>query len=64
MGWPAMRGTSSWCVPDGDMLSIALFDSEQDAEAAEETFDVEMPSRLGHLFRTGRDVVLPAAAVR
>ena len=36
---------------DGKFLSIALFDTEENAEAAEPTFDEEMPSKLGHIFQ-------------
>jgi hypothetical protein len=35
----------------GKFLSIALFDSEENAKAAEPTFDQEMPRKLGHLFK-------------
>jgi hypothetical protein len=35
---------------DGQMISITLFDTEENAEAAEPTFDVEMPRRLGQHF--------------
>ena len=35
---------------DGKMLSITFFESEPDALNAEQTFDVEMPRRLGELF--------------
>jgi hypothetical protein len=34
----------------GEFISITLFDSEQDAERAEPTFDEEMPRKLGDLF--------------
>jgi hypothetical protein len=36
---------------DGKALSIALFDSQDDARAAEATFDEEMPRQLGDLFK-------------
>ena len=36
---------------DGNVLSITLFDSEEDAQAAEPTYDVEMPRQLGDLFQ-------------
>lgn len=36
---------------DGKVLSITLFDSEENAQAAEQTFDEEMPRRLGDLFK-------------
>jgi hypothetical protein len=35
----------------GKVLSITLFDSEANAQAAEQTFDEEMPSELGDLFK-------------
>ncbi len=35
---------------DGKMLSVTFFESETDAKNAEQTFDVEMPRRLGDLF--------------
>ena len=38
-------------APNGRFLSITLFDSEENAEAAESTFDEEMPRRLADLFR-------------
>src|SRR5262245_59274970 len=37
---------------DGRMLSITIFDTEANAQAAEPTFDEEMPRKLGHLFET------------
>jgi hypothetical protein len=37
---------------DGRMLSITMFDSEENARAAEPTFDEEMPRLLGHLFES------------
>jgi hypothetical protein len=36
---------------DGKMLSITLFDSDANAQAAEQTFDEEMPRQLGDLFK-------------
>lgn len=36
---------------NGKFLSVALFDSEENAKAAEPTFDEEMPRKLGDLFR-------------
>lgn len=35
---------------NGDGLSVTFFDSEQAAEAAEPTFDEEMPKKLGQYF--------------
>ena len=37
---------------DGEFISITLFDSAEDAAAAEQTFDEEMPRKLGHLFQS------------
>ena len=36
---------------NGKVLSITLFDSEETAQAAEQTFDEEMPRQLGDLFK-------------
>ena len=36
---------------NGKMISIVLFDSEANAEAAEPVFDEEMPKKLGHIFK-------------
>jgi hypothetical protein len=36
---------------DGTFLSITLFDTEENATAAEVTFEEEMPRRLGHIYR-------------
>ena len=46
---PLMEGLSGYqghlelLASDGKVLSIALFDSEENARAAEPTFDEEMP---------------------
>ena len=37
---------------DGKFLSITFFDTEENAKAAEPTFDEEMPRRLGDLFQS------------
>ena len=37
-------------APDGQVLSITTFDSEENAKAAEQTFDEEMPRKLGEMF--------------
>jgi hypothetical protein len=44
------RGALELVSPDGKFLSITLFDSMEDARAAEPTFDQEMPQKLGHIF--------------
>lgn len=36
--------------PDGRVLSITVFETEEDAQAAEPVFEEEMPRRLGELF--------------
>jgi hypothetical protein len=36
---------------DGKVLSVTLFDSEENAVAAEHTFDQVLPEKLGHLFK-------------
>ncbi|HET7128133.1 MAG TPA: hypothetical protein VFJ93_03555 [Gaiellaceae bacterium] len=37
---------------NGEFISITLFDSAEDAAAAEQTFDEEMPKKLGHLYQS------------
>lgn len=44
------QGHLELLAPDGKVLSITLFDSEENAQAAEPTFDEEMPRRLGEVF--------------
>jgi hypothetical protein len=36
---------------NGKVLSITLFDADENAQAAESTFDEEMPRQLGDLFK-------------
>ena len=36
---------------DGNVLSITLFDNEENVAAAERTFEEEMPRQLGDLFK-------------
>jgi len=56
------RGHLELLSQGGDVVSVTLFESAADAEAAEQTFDEELPSRLGDLFsgwagrRTGVEV--------
>jgi hypothetical protein len=47
-------------APDGKVLSITLFDSEESAQAAEQTFEEEIPRRLGAIFASweGRRVAV------
>ena len=50
-GLPGYQGHVELLASDGKVLSIALFDSEESAQAAEPTFDEEMPRRLGDLYK-------------
>ena len=45
------EGQIELVAPNGKVLSITLFDSEENAQAAEPTFDEEMPRLLGDLFK-------------
>jgi hypothetical protein len=49
-GLAGYQGHLELISADGKVLSIALFDSEENAQAAEPTFDDEMPRRLGELY--------------
>src|ERR671930_2402465 len=49
-GLTGYKGHLELLASDGKVLSITLFDSEENAQAAEPTFDEEMPRRLGDLF--------------
>lgn len=61
-GLAGYEGSLQLLSPDGKFLSIVFFDSEENAQAAEPTFDEEMPRRLGDMFqdwagrRVSRDV--------
>jgi hypothetical protein len=44
------RGSLHLFAADGKVQAIDFFDSAEQAEAAEQTFDEEMPRRLGDLF--------------
>ena len=37
---------------DGEQFAITFFKTEEFADAAEQTFDVEMPRKLGEMFST------------
>jgi hypothetical protein len=50
-GLPGYGGGLELVAEDGRFLSIALFDTLENAEAAEQTFDQEMPAKLGHIFK-------------
>jgi hypothetical protein len=49
-GLAGYRGHLELFSQAGDVISITLFESAADAEAAEETFDEELPRKLGDLF--------------
>ena len=50
-GLTGYQGAMDLVSPDGKFLSITLFDSIENAQAAEPTFDQEMPAKLGHIFQ-------------
>jgi hypothetical protein len=43
-------GNFELAAANGKVLSVTLFDTEENAEAAERTFDEVLPAKLGHLF--------------
>jgi hypothetical protein len=51
-GLPGFAGRMDLATMDGQFISITLFDSNEAAEAAEQTFDEEMPKQLGPLFQS------------
>ena len=46
------QGRTDLATTDGKFVSITFFDSMENAKAAEQTFDEEMPQKLGHIFET------------
>jgi hypothetical protein len=48
-GLAGYQGFIELLASNGESLSITLFDSMENAEAAEPTFDEEMPKKLGEL---------------
>lgn len=59
------QGHLELVTPDGKMLSITLFDSDTSAQAAEQTFDEELPRQLGDLCKgwEGRRVAVDSYIV-
>jgi hypothetical protein len=51
-GLAGYEGHLELATQDGKFLSITLFDTEENANAAEPTFDEEMPKQLGELFQS------------
>ena len=49
---PGYEGQLDLAARDGKFVSITFFESMENAEAAEQTFDEEMPKRLGGIFDT------------
>jgi hypothetical protein len=49
-GLAGYEGTRELASADGRFISVTFFDSEENARAAEPTFDEEMPQKLGHIF--------------
>jgi len=50
-GLPGYQGVTELASADGRFISITLFDTEENAAAAEPVFDQEMPAKLGHIFQ-------------
>jgi hypothetical protein len=48
---PGWQGTTDLADSSGRVLAITLFDTEENARAAEPIFDEEMPRQLGDLMR-------------
>jgi hypothetical protein len=51
-GLTGYAGRTDLATQDGKFISITLFDSDENAAAAEQVFDEEMPAKLGDLFAT------------
>jgi len=51
-GLPGFAGRMDLATMDGQFISITLFDGAESAEAAEQTFDEELPKKLGPLFQS------------
>ena len=51
-GLAGYQGHMELIAPNGKVLSITYFDTEENAQAAEPTFDEEMPRQLGDIFRS------------
>ncbi len=47
---PGYLGVTELASAEGKFISITLFDTEENAAAAESVFDEEMPAKLGHIF--------------
>ena len=49
-GLDGYQGQLDLATQDGKFVSITFFDSTENAQAAEQTFDEEMPRQLGEMF--------------
>jgi hypothetical protein len=50
-GLSGYKGVLELVSEDGKFVSVTFFDSAESAQAAEGTFDQEMPAKLGHIFQ-------------
>jgi hypothetical protein len=50
-GLSGYKGVLELVSEDGKFVSVTFFDSAESAQAAESTFDQEMPAKLGHIFQ-------------
>jgi hypothetical protein len=48
---PGYAGVLELATQDGKFMSITLFDSDENATAAESVFETDMPAKLGHIFQ-------------
>jgi len=51
-GLAGFAGRMDLATMDGQFISVTLFDSADDAAAAEQTFDEELPKQLGALYES------------
>src|SRR5258708_29029818 len=49
-GLAGYQGGLELVSTDGKFLGVTFFDTQENAEAAEETFDQVLPAKLGHIF--------------
>jgi len=50
-GLAGYHGQLDLVTQEGKVLSVTFFDSDENAQAAEQTFDEEIPRRLGEIFK-------------
>jgi hypothetical protein len=50
-GLAGYQGMTQLASYDGSFISVTLFDTEENAQNAEATFDQELPEKLGHIFQ-------------